>query len=1042
MTGGRRTSTGWLPVAVATLVAVALGAVTNIFTGTLPESWTWARDWRLMGATFLVLSLLTVVLALVQHSQGRQDVANGSTKSSMSLRAVIDRFTFQYGRNYRRWVSSVRRTLDAKGLATIGPFSPELDAVFVHVALTSRAPGQVPSGLLGNGADDVQRRSVWDFLNRRPPVVLAVLGAPGSGKTTLLSHVARDTATMHREKLRPVPVLLQLRDHVAAVVADPAVTLPALIRATIPDLVGTEPAGWWESQLRAGRCVVLLDGLDEVAGVGERRAVVRWINTQLAVHPDNDFVITSRPHGYRDSFVNATATVQVLPFTPEQVKQFLRNWYRTAERHEADDADLAAVDARARREADHLLSQLDAIPGLHDLTVNPLLLTMIANVHRYGQRLPDNRATLYSEVCDVMVWRRDREKGRHVELPGPQRLDLLGRLAFHWMELGIRDLGRRALLDTLQPWLAEVTSNVTAERFLEEMEGTGLLLAPVSQEFTFAHQTFQEYLAARHIGENSLHNVLVKAVDDPWWRETTLLYAAENDSDPIVLSALRSSTANALSLAFEIAESGARISPPLRAQLNNVLRKGLQPEADTADRRIAVDVLVGRLLRAVTITRDSTRISRRPITEDLYRLFRSDTGTLPPDGPDQIDPDAPARGMWRSDTEAFVTWINTLVASGPRGTSGIMFRLPTPAELATLDPAGPVWVTDGSAPQVWHPPGEPTGITADDLAQATAADLHGSALLTSVLVQLALSNGDAVRDAAATVDRLSGELYDAAREFARASVVARKASDGVPPSRSREVAITQRLRGGAERMRQAAESLVTALDNLPDRDPQLVARLTRILDRVDVRPAKRTINQAARDSMNSTDLRLPGILTTLGEVTARLADARKLIDQHRPHTERQSPVDYTLAPVSNVAITLPVSDALDGDPAVTLASVLLPKSYRAENRSIFIDLDGLDAKLKRMSDASTRQMLETSGFDEALDRLVWVAEPIVTRRRPITPSHAAAVRAPALILARAAQRAGDRQLTVDLIELAAGMCLLEQRSRSPELLETLILAYG
>jgi hypothetical protein len=178
---------------VAALVAVALGAITNIFTGALPESWTWSQDWRLMGAVFVVLSILAVLTAVAQYRHG------DSGTPVPALRAVVNLLSFGYGRAYRRWVRDDRRTVDTKGLITIGPSSPELEAVFVDVALTSRAPGQVSSGLLGTDLEPARRRSVWEFLNRRSRSVLAVLGVPGSGKTTLLSHVARRTADSHRD---------------------------------------------------------------------------------------------------------------------------------------------------------------------------------------------------------------------------------------------------------------------------------------------------------------------------------------------------------------------------------------------------------------------------------------------------------------------------------------------------------------------------------------------------------------------------------------------------------------------------------------------------------------------------------------------------------------------------------------------------------------------------------------------------------------------------------------------------------------------------
>jgi hypothetical protein len=94
MTGSRRPTTGVAYTVVAALVAVALGAITNIFTGALPESWTWSQDWRLMGAVFVVLSILAVLTAVAQYRHG------DSGTPVPALRAVVNLLSFGYGRAY------------------------------------------------------------------------------------------------------------------------------------------------------------------------------------------------------------------------------------------------------------------------------------------------------------------------------------------------------------------------------------------------------------------------------------------------------------------------------------------------------------------------------------------------------------------------------------------------------------------------------------------------------------------------------------------------------------------------------------------------------------------------------------------------------------------------------------------------------------------------------------------------------------------------------------------------------------------------------
>ena len=104
-------------------------------------------------------------------------------------RAGSRRWVSRFDRDYRAFVLAGLRFIDQKGLATVGPFTPELDDVYVDVSLAPRPPHLVNEGLLPDlPADVTERRALSEFLGQRDPVVLAVIGAPGSGKTTLLRH--------------------------------------------------------------------------------------------------------------------------------------------------------------------------------------------------------------------------------------------------------------------------------------------------------------------------------------------------------------------------------------------------------------------------------------------------------------------------------------------------------------------------------------------------------------------------------------------------------------------------------------------------------------------------------------------------------------------------------------------------------------------------------------------------------------------------------------------------------------------------------------
>src|SRR6266567_8160255 len=98
------------------------------------------------------------------------------------------------------------------------------------------------------------------------------------------------------------------------------------------------------------------------------------------------------------------------------------------------------VRMRARAEARALLQQLRHTPALFALTVNPLLLTLIATVHRSGGEVPGNRVALYAQTCEVFLGKRQQARGQALELPPTQMQFVLETLAYHMMVEGTRDL--------------------------------------------------------------------------------------------------------------------------------------------------------------------------------------------------------------------------------------------------------------------------------------------------------------------------------------------------------------------------------------------------------------------------------------------------------------------------------------------------------------------------------------------------------------------------------------------------------------------------
>jgi hypothetical protein len=692
-----------------------------------PGSWSWRVGWFIatlgpptaIGTAFrqsvaqhpLTATLLLFVywagLAIARFAGSIVGALADRWRSRLVER--IDQISIRELSNFRKryaeYIIGSERYIDQKGLPTVGFYTPELDDVFVDVSLVRRSPHQASANPIANlPADVTERFSIGDLLDREHPVVLALTGAAGSGKTTLLRHTARDICRTHQRRRR-TSILLYLRDHARDIVDSVNNDLPALIDTALGQTC-PQPPGWFQHQLREGDCVVLLDGLDEVAGDLDRRMVSSWVERQIAQYPRNDFVVTSRPHGYRTTPIQGAIVLQTRPFTEEQATTFVHSWYLAVERRSAD-RDGEDIMMLAAAEANDLLERLKGAPSLYELIVNPLLLTMIANVHRFRGALPGSRADLYRDICEVMLWRRHEAKKLPIDMPGEQKETVLRNLAFKMMKRRVSDLRASEVIAEITPSLSRLSTDINAHGFLEEVASSGLMVERERGAYSFAHQTFQEYLAASHIRDKGLIEVLTHAVDDVWWRETTLLYVSRADADPIVEACLSSGSLTALTLAFDCEEGKIDLAPELRRRLNEFLSAAEDQDADAEQRRLATGALISRLLRSVTPLGTGESLCTKPISCRIYRLFLNDVEAggwiRKPDRPLRAD-NLPVIGVRGEDAQAFVTWLNDLMAEAK-------YRLPTLAEMAhvarvnnvSADESLSLWIYErGGRPQRWR----------------------------------------------------------------------------------------------------------------------------------------------------------------------------------------------------------------------------------------------------------------------------------------------------------------------------------------------------
>lgn len=620
--------------------------------------------------------------------------------------AAVDRrlsaFLKSYRARYLRQLLASVRDVELLGMATQGEFSLQLRQVYVDVSLapsplqtTTHAP------FVGAEVQGGERKTLGSFLQSHEPRVFAVIGGPGSGKTTLLRRTAMTLGEKRRGR-RGLPVILYLRDHVQEILRNPSVSIPELL-AGVTWLKGMVTADWFERHLSKGRCVVMLDGLDEVAVEAHRQLTSRWVQDQVGRYPTNHFILTSRPHGYHSNPVRGADVLQVRRFTSDQIFRFVHNWYFAIECRSTGESG-ERTRTIANEHADDLLRRMRLQPALYDLAANPMLLTMIANVHKYRGALPGSRAALYGEMCELLLHRRQEAKNLAAEsgLKAEQRAKVVRELALAMMSREVRDVTRESAGEIVGPTLARIPRGATSEVFLDELAKSGLFVEREVGMYAFAHQTLQEYLAAVGIRDHPESNALPTMVDNTWWRETILLWAANADASPVVEACLNSGSVDALALGFDCADEAREVDARLVERLDALLYSEPAATTDTverdAHRRLMAAVRASRSLRHTVTLSNGAVACAQPVPHSLYRLYADLSGD--PDALESAvqsqpatDDGAEALGVSASEVEKVITWVNGLFDDGTA------YRLPARRELA--DPMTGV-VVDLTRRTVWY----------------------------------------------------------------------------------------------------------------------------------------------------------------------------------------------------------------------------------------------------------------------------------------------------------------------------------------------------
>lgn len=456
-----------------------------------------------------------------------------------------------------------------------------VDQLYVDVWLLNRPPStfQVsPSNVLktfdlrkdrlGLG-DRIRRAPGFEVANANPK--LLILGKPGAGKTTFLKHLVVDwcKGEFQPDLLAMLIELRRIRDQqwklLAAIdkelglenwsqmqainkqIKDKNIKIKsqkdlkeeeiAALEQEIAALKQQRESLPLQVFLKQGKLLVLMDGLDEVPTSDLRREVQAQLRQVAEDYPNNQLILTCRTQIMeRNSIPVGFTSVEVADFEPEQVKQFVQNWFKAG----------GNSDPETQQQWKKFDNAVGRNPALKELTVTPVLLSLMCLVLQDEGEIPSQLTWLYQKGIKLLLrkwndakaiagWEVGSETYR--QLTVEQKEALLTEIAARKFENPKNFvLFEQEEIATYITEFLQLASRSEADAILKAIEAQhGLLIERADELWSFSHLTFQEHFTVQWLTQLSSEELARKISNEHWQDVVKQLVKSQQPAERLVL---------------------------------------------------------------------------------------------------------------------------------------------------------------------------------------------------------------------------------------------------------------------------------------------------------------------------------------------------------------------------------------------------------------------------------------------------------------------------------------------------------------------------
>lgn len=399
----------------------------------------------------------------------------------------------------------------------------------------------------------------FDFLSKIHRAV--ILGDPGTGKTTFTKKMCHELSSRYSDRLfagrEIVPFVVVVKDYQAEKIKN-NISIIDFISESLTNYQIEPPKSAFKYLLLNGYILLIFDGLDELLDTRCRENMVYEIESFCTLYPSIPVIVTSRKIGYEEAALREDMfeIYEMTSFNRSQTQEYVEKWFNL-------DYDLS-LNQRIEK-ARHFMIESEKVS---DLRSNSLMLSLMCNIYRQENYIPENRPKIYQKCAEMLFKKWDKHRGINPEITiqDSKIESLISHLA-HWIytnESSKEGVREDELIRKATEYLYGSTyedsdeAKKVAKEFVTFSKGRAWIFSAVGanndQElYQFTHRTFLEYFTAEWFCKNfedtvELTNELISKISKREWDVVAQLAFqirgeySENATDKILTTLLKAAS--------------------------------------------------------------------------------------------------------------------------------------------------------------------------------------------------------------------------------------------------------------------------------------------------------------------------------------------------------------------------------------------------------------------------------------------------------------------------------------------------------------------